>query len=58
MANNDSGGIISALGTVLKLVLFLITFIVTVLIGAVLLFYNLYHQMREENERLRNVSPE
>lgn len=56
MAENDTGGVFSTLGTILKLVLFLVTFIFTVLAGAVLLFYNLYQQEREENERLKTES--
>lgn len=56
MAENDTGGVFSTLGTILKLVLFLVTFIFTVLAGAVLLFYNLYQQEREENVRLKTES--
>jgi len=56
MAENDTGGVFSTLGTILKLVLFLVTFIFTVLAGAVLLFYNLYQQEREENDRLKTDS--
>lgn len=56
MAENESGGVLSTLGTILKVVLFLVTLIFTVLAGALLLFYNLYQQEREENDRLRTES--
>lgn len=56
MAENESSGTLSTVGTILKLIFFLVTFIFTVLVGAILLFYNLYQQEREENERLKTAS--